>query len=158
MSFDTQVERVVQSCFLHLQNISKIRPFLSNQTLFKDALVYSQLDYCSALYCNISQASLHCLQLVQNAAAKLFTGTQKFEHITPVLVFLHWLPVKLILKTDFKILLLPFKAFMVWHPPTSLSSWSHMQQAPEVSLRSSNTALLVVQRSGLVTEGDLALL
>ena len=33
------------------------------------------------------------LQGVQNAAARLITGTRKFEHITPILRDLHWLPV-----------------------------------------------------------------
>jgi len=34
------------------------------------------------------------LQAAQNAAARLVTGTKKFDHITPVLRDLHWLPVR----------------------------------------------------------------
>jgi len=34
------------------------------------------------------------LQAVQNAAAWEVTGTRKFDHITPVLCELHWLPVR----------------------------------------------------------------
>ncbi len=45
------------------------------------------------------------LQYVQNSAAQLLTSTYKFDHITPVLIHLHWLSVK------FRILLLTFKAF-----------------------------------------------
>ena len=33
------------------------------------------------------------LQGVQNAAARLITGTRKFDHVTPILRELHWLPV-----------------------------------------------------------------
>ena len=41
------------------------------------------------------------LQLVPNAAFRLLTGTKRFDHITPVLISLHWLLVKQII--DFKI-------------------------------------------------------
>lgn len=34
--------------------------------------------------------SLLCLQLVQNAAARLLTGTQKRDHITPAVASLDW--------------------------------------------------------------------
>ena len=34
------------------------------------------------------------LQAVQNAAARGVTGTKKFDHITPVLRDLHWLPIR----------------------------------------------------------------
>ena len=34
------------------------------------------------------------LQLVQNAAARILARTKRFEHITPVLASLHWLPIK----------------------------------------------------------------
>jgi len=34
------------------------------------------------------------IQFVQNAAARLVTGTRRCEHITPALRQLHWLPVR----------------------------------------------------------------
>jgi len=34
------------------------------------------------------------LQAVQNAAARVVTGTKKFDHMPPVLRGLHWLPVR----------------------------------------------------------------
>ena len=46
-------------------------------------------------------------QLIQNAAARIVTFTQKTEHITPVLCKLHWLPVQY--RIIFKVLLLVFK-------------------------------------------------
>ena len=36
---------------------------------------------------------IRSLQSVQNTAARIFTLTKKFDHITPVLIQLHWLPV-----------------------------------------------------------------
>ena len=44
----------------------------------------------------------------QNHAARVITQWRKYDHITPVLVDLHWLPVKQ--RIDFKILLLTYKA------------------------------------------------
>jgi len=48
------------------------------------------------------------LQLIQNAAARVLTGTRKRDHISPVLASLYWLPVKF--RIEFKILLLTYKA------------------------------------------------
>ncbi len=45
--------------------------------------------------------------MVQNAAATL-TRTRKYDHISPVLSTLHWLPTEH--PTDFKILLTTYKA------------------------------------------------
>lgn len=45
-------------------------------------LIKSLLDYCNVLYVYASQASAAFLQLVQNAAAGLQTGTQKQEQIS----------------------------------------------------------------------------
>ena len=48
------------------------------------------------------------LQLVQNAAARLLTNTNRREHITPVLNSLHWFSVPY--RIDFKLLMFVFKA------------------------------------------------
>ncbi|KAF7649803.1 hypothetical protein LDENG_00135890, partial [Lucifuga dentata] len=71
LCFEAHVKNVVQSCFFQLKKISKIRSFLSPTDLHRviHAFIFSQLDYCNALYAVISQSSLHQLQLVQNAAA-----------------------------------------------------------------------------------------
>ena len=45
------------------------------------------------------------MQLVQNAAARLLTGTRKYDHI---LASLHWLPIHF--RINFKILLFAFKS------------------------------------------------
>ena len=52
--------------------------------------------------------ALNKLQLVLNTAARILTRTPKFDHITPMLASLHWLPVKA--RADFKVLLLTYKA------------------------------------------------
>lgn len=79
------------------------------------AFISSRLDYCNALLAGITKQALHRLQLVQNAAARVITRTKKYEHITPILISLHWLPVKQ--RIDFKILLIVFKAINGVAPP-----------------------------------------
>ncbi len=68
----------------------------------------SRLDYCNALLGGCSLRLINKLQMVQNAAARVLTRTRKYEHISPVLSTLHWLPIKH--QIDFKILLITYKA------------------------------------------------
>jgi len=42
----------------------------------------------------VSDGLLKKIQAVQNAAARVVTGARKFDHITPMLRDLHWLPVR----------------------------------------------------------------
>jgi len=57
------------------------------------AFISIRLDYCNSLLYGVGDSLLAKLQTVQNAAARVITGTRKFHHITPVLRDLHWLPV-----------------------------------------------------------------
>ena len=47
------------------------------------------------------------LQLIQNSAARLVFCARKHDHVTPLLVNLHWLPIQCIIQ--FKILMMTFK-------------------------------------------------
>ena len=53
-----------------------------------------RLDYCNSLLAGIDYVHLQRLQSVQNTAACLVFGTRRHDHITPVLVNLHWLPLR----------------------------------------------------------------
>ena len=110
LRFDDQVGAVVRSCFFQLRLISRIKPFLSPQDLQKliITLIFSKLDYCNALYQGIAEKTISRLQIVQNAAARLLTGTRKRDSISPVLASLHWLPVKQ--RVTFKTLMFVYKA------------------------------------------------
>ncbi len=95
LKFDKQINSVVRSGFFQLRTLAKIKPFLSfcDFERVMHAFVSSRLDYCNSLYVGISQSTLSRLQIVQNAAARLLTGSRKRDHITPILSSLHWLPV-----------------------------------------------------------------
>ena len=58
------------------------------------AFISCRLDYCNALLYGIADGQLQRLHSVQNAAARMVTGTRRTDHITPVIQSLHWLPVR----------------------------------------------------------------
>ena len=109
MNMSAHVSKVIKSGNYHLRNIGKIREFLNTDTT-KSAivsLVISRLDYCDGLLCGITDELLCRPQKVQNNAARVVSGYEKYDHITPVLKDLHWLPIRK--RIEFKILLLTFK-------------------------------------------------
>ncbi len=89
--------------------------------------------------------------MVQNAAARLLTGTRKRD-ITPILASLHWLPIRF--RIDIKILILVFKALNGLAP----TYFSDLIQpyAPSRGLGSADHSLLVVPRVRLKSSGDRA--
>ena len=101
---------VAQSAFYQLRLVAQLRPYLDRDNLVSvvHALVTSKLDYCNALYVGLPLKTVRKLQLVQNAAARLITGTRRFKHIRPVLACLHWLPI--CFRAQFKALVLTYKA------------------------------------------------
>ena len=110
------------------------------------------MDYCNSLYMGICQSTLSRLQLVQNAAARLLTGTKKRGSITPVLASLHWLPVKY--RIDLKVLLFVFNA-LHGSAPAYISDLLS-QHSSSRTLRSSNKLLQCIPRSRLKFKGDRA--
>ena len=58
------------------------------------ALVTSKVDHCNAVLYGLPKYKIERLQYVLNSAARLATLTHKYDHITPVLMELRWLPVE----------------------------------------------------------------
>ena len=78
---------------------------------------------------------LRKLQMVQNAAARVLTGTPWRAHITPILSQLHWLPVSY--RITFKVLVLTFKA--IRGPGPAYLRERLTVHAPGRALHSTNT-------------------
>ena len=152
--FNQQVSHVVKKSFYHLRTLAKIKAYLPQAGMEQaiHAFISSQLDYCNSLYAGIDQSQLRRLQLVQNAAARLLTGTKKREHITPVLASLHWLPIRF--RVDFKLLLFVFKSLHGLAPPYLADLLR--PHRPARALRSADQLLLEAHRARLKTRGDRA--
>ena len=95
-----------RTAMLNFQRIKLICSLLtqeSTHTLVR-GLVTSHLDYCNAIFAGLPNCLMNILQKVQNASAKLVTGSKKYDSATSSLYQLHWLPIKA--RVDFKILTL----------------------------------------------------
>uniref|UniRef100_H3B777 Reverse transcriptase domain-containing protein n=1 Tax=Latimeria chalumnae TaxID=7897 RepID=H3B777_LATCH len=110
LTLERQISSVVSSGFFHLRNIHRLRPVLPHDSLstLMHAFVTSRLDYCNALYAGLPLKAIRRLQLVQNSAARVVHNVSRFDHITPTLQKLHWLPIRW--RITFKVLVLVFKA------------------------------------------------
>ena len=100
LSFDEHITNTVSSCFTSLCQINRIKHLFDLKSLENliHALVFSQLFYCSPVWSSTSKKNVSKMQSVQNFAARVVTGSRKFEHVTPVLRDLNWLPVSSMLK------------------------------------------------------------
>ena len=149
-----QISAVCKTAYFHLRNIARIRKYLSESAAqsLVHAFVSSRIDYCNSLFSGLPKNLLTKLQHVQNSAARIVKHVRKREHITPILIDLHWLPVAQRIK--FKILLLTFKA-MHGMSPEYICDLIHTYQ-PARSLRSADASLLVVPRTLLETCGKRA--
>ncbi len=73
LTFKEHIAKTARSCRFALDNIRKIRPFLTEHAaqLLVQALVISRLDYCNALLAGLPSNTIKPLQMIQNAAAQL---------------------------------------------------------------------------------------
>ncbi len=108
LSFSNHIKAVTKSAYYHLNNIARIRSFVSSQDLDKlvHTFITSRVDYCNGLLTGLPKKTIRPLQIIQNTAARILTRTRKSEHITPVLRSLHWLPVTF--RIDLKALVLVY--------------------------------------------------
>ena len=109
MSLISHINNTCKAAFFYIPNIRRIRKYLSlnaTRTLVH-AFIMGRIDYCNSLLYGLPTYLICKLQRVQNAAAHLVTGTPRISHITPVLLSLHWLPVKE--RIHHKITILAFK-------------------------------------------------
>ena len=89
-------------------------PLNSSSSLF-----FSRLDYCNVVLAGLPAATLAPLQRVIHAAARLVADLRPYDHVTPTIKKLHWLPIAQ--RIDFKLCLLVHKT-LVGHAPIYLSN------------------------------------
>jgi len=89
------VAKIASSCFYQLRRLKQVRRYVDNDVVAQlvAAFVTSCLDYSNGVLAGLPQSTTAPIQLVQNVAARLVLGLRPFDHTTPALHQLHWLPV-----------------------------------------------------------------
>ena len=105
----------------------------------------------NGLLYGIPQVTIQRLQRIQNCAARIVTCTRKYEHITPVLRLLHWLPVRQ--RTLFKVLVFTYCALNATAPNYLVQLINH-RNITRTLRSSSSTELLFVPKSRTMMYGD----
>lgn len=154
MKLDKQVTQICKGAWGHLRNIRRIRSYLNENATEKlvHAFVSSKLDNFNSLLYGLPQWQLDKLQRIQNTAARIVSGTHKYDHITPVLIDLHWLPINQ--RIMYKILLLTYKS-LNGKAPSYLTDLLHIINFP-IGLRSNDNNLLSIPATNFVRYGDRA--
>ena len=106
---DLFVNNICRSASFALHTIGQIRKFLNKKCteMLVRAFITCRLDQCNSLLYALPESQIAKFQRIQNSAARLVSLSRKFNHITPILRELHWLPVKY--RIIYKILLLTYK-------------------------------------------------
>ena len=143
------VNMSVSTSFHQIRDLARVRRFLIQDAAATavHAFVTSRIDYCNSLLYGLAHSTVAKLQHVHNSAARLVTHTRKYEHITPVLEQLNWLPV--LQRIQFKVLLLTYKALHGLAP----SYLADLLDTPR-GHRLEQDNLLLVPKTKLVNYGD----
>ena len=116
LTFNVHINHVIKTAGYHLRNIAFLKKYLDGRliTMLIHNYVISRLDYCNVLYYGLPNYILKKMQNVFNRAARLIKGLSPRERITPVLIELHWLPVKA--RIIFKMCVLTYQALRFGKP------------------------------------------
>ena len=106
-----------------------------------NALISIRLDYCNSILYNLPKNSILRLQIIQNQAARILK-TPRRDHITEVLIDLHWLRIEE--RIVYKLLILTFKAFIDRIAPLYLCELIEQQKSStNTCTRLANDAFLL---------------
>ena len=96
LTYDDHVTKTVFTCMSRLGQINRVKHVLDKDTftIVVNCLVFSKLFYCSNVCSNTTENNLDKVQKVQNFACRIVSGVMKFDHITPVLREIQWLPIR----------------------------------------------------------------
>ena len=155
LNFDDHITAICRSTHFHIRNIGKIRNLLSYDacSTIIHALISCRLDYCNSILYNVPKSKTDRLQRIQNQYARILTKSPRREHITPVLMKLHWLKIQD--RIIYKMLMLTYKSYYNMAPPylcelinkkeshvnTHLGTDHHQLIMPPISKDCSNTFL-----------------
>ena len=90
------INKITSSCFVTIKQCAKIRKLIDQDTaqLIMQSLILSRMDYCNSLLAGTAKYQLKKLQRIQNMAGRVIFQLERFDHITPALIDLHWLKIE----------------------------------------------------------------
>ena len=96
LTYEDHLTKTVSTCMSRLGQINRVKHVLDKDTLtiVVNCLVFSKLFFCSNVWSNTTESNL---DKVQNNACRIVSGVRKFDHITPVLRAMQWLPIRQLL-------------------------------------------------------------
>ena len=152
LNMNCHVTNISRAIYLEIRKLKHMSKFVNESSLktLATSFVLSRLDYCNALFKNMNNYQFDKLQKLQNFAAKVVLGKSLYDHVTPCLIELHWLPVKF--RVDYKIAVLTFKCLNGLAPPY-LSCLIELY-IPSRSLRSASQNLLKTKVTKFKSLGD----
>ena len=153
LTMSDQISSLCRSMFLGIKQISMYRKYMTKEVAQKlmVSLVLSKLDYCNCLLVGLPDCLLQKLQHVQNHAAKVIFRKKKTDHVTPLLISLHWLPVKQ--RVRYKIAMLCHK-ILITNEPAYLRELLIKHDNKRTTRSSNDITLLSIPRKKLITYGD----
>ena len=109
LNFKQHIKIECKTAILNLLKIKVTRKFLTRKASSRAviALVMSHLDYANSMLVGLPKTSINLLQRVQNMAAKIVLGKNKYESSSKCLEEVHWLPIQY--RINFKIITLVFR-------------------------------------------------
>ena len=151
MNLYVNINNTCKAAYYHLTNVRRIRNGATQSLVH--ALIIGRIDYCNSMLCGLPAKHIAKLQRVHNSAARLVFNIPRYSHITPVLISLHWLPVKF--RIYFIVILITFK---VLHgiAPDYLRSLINVKENRIYNLRGSKGLALIPPKKTLKTLGDRA--
>ena len=95
MRIDEHAQDICRKAYIYIRRISSIRHLLSidaTRTMLS-AFVLPRLYYCNSLFYGSPMYMLERLQKVQSSAARQIFQCRRQNHISPLLMSQHWLPI-----------------------------------------------------------------
>ena len=87
LTFDQHIQNTVKTSNYHIRALRHIRPMLDRKVanIIASSIVSTRLDYCNSLLYGTKAANTRKLQRVQNSLTRVVYGTNRRDHITPVI-------------------------------------------------------------------------
>ena len=92
MRIDAHVQDICRKAYIDIQHIAPFVTSIDAAKTLVSAFVLPKLDYCNSHF--YSNPMLEGFQKVKNSVVRLIFQCRKQNHISPLLMSMHWLPIK----------------------------------------------------------------